>query len=79
MKSATYGAIMDDISGGDVLVYCQINSPIALTSEVSPRLDEGDVKLVISAGNFTANFKNKILNYLRGTNIAGFEPHLALY
>lgn len=77
--TATYGAIMDDISGGDVLVYCQLNSPIALTSEVSPRLDEGDVKLVISAGNFTANFKNKILNYLRGTNIAGFEPHLALY
>lgn len=77
--TVTHVAIMDAVTGGNVLVYAAIPNPIALTMETQPKFLIGDIVLTMAGGNMHPNFKAKVLNLLRGTNIAGFEPYLALY
>lgn len=77
--TVTHAAIMDAQSGGNVLIYKQLDNPIALTSEISPRFAVGDIALSMAGGNLIPAFKQKILNYLRNQNIDGFQPHLALF
>lgn len=77
--TVTHAAICDAQNGGNVLVYKQLDNPIVLTSETSPRFAAGDIVLTMSGGNLDEAFKTKILNYLRGKNVEGFSPYLALY
>lgn len=77
--TVTYAAIMDAATGGNMLVYKQLSNTIVLTSEVSPRFAAGDVVLTMSGGNLDNSFKSKILSYLRGINVTGFSPYIALY
>lgn len=77
--TATYAAICDAATGGNVLVYKELSNPIALTSETSPRFAVGEIKLTMSGGNMDPSFKTRVLNYLRGSTINGFEPYLAMY
>lgn len=77
--TVTHAAIMDAQTGGNVLIYKQLDNPIVLTSEISPRFAAGDITLSMAGGNIVPSFKQTILNYLRGQNIAGFAPYLALY
>lgn len=74
-----YAAIMDASTGGNMLVYKLLANPIPLTSETSPRFAAGEIVLTMAGGNLDPTFKVKILNYLRGTNLTGFTPYLALY
>lgn len=77
--TVTHAAIMDAQTGGNVLIYKQLDNPIVLTSEISPRFAPGDITLSMAGGNIVPSFKQTILNYLRGQNITGFSPYLALY
>jgi len=77
--TVTHAAIMDAQTGGNVLIYKQLDNPITLTNEISPRFAVGDITLSMAGGNLTPAFKQKIMNYLRVQNIDGFEPHLALF
>jgi len=77
--TVTHVAIMDAQAGGNVLIYKQLDNPVVLTSEVSPRFAAGDIALSMAGGNIAPTFKQTILNYLRGQNITGFVPYLALY
>ena len=77
--TATYAALCDAVSGGNVLVYKSLTDPIALTPETSPRFAAGDLVLTFAGGYMSSTFKRNALNYLRGTSIQGFSPYLALY
>lgn len=77
--TVTHVAIMDASSGGNMLVYKQLSSPITLTSETAPRFAIGEIALAMNAGNLDPTFKVKIFNYLRATNLTGFSPYLAMF
>lgn len=77
--TVTHAAIMNASNGGDVLVYKQLDDPIVLTAEISPRFGVGKIVLSLAAGNMDPTYKTSVLNYLRGQNIDGFTPYLALY
>ena len=76
---ATHAAIMSAATGGNALAYRELTNPVTLANEVSPRFFVGEIVLSISGGNLDPAFKAKILNYFRGTSIAGFSPYLAMY
>lgn len=77
--TVTHAAIMDAQTAGNMLIYKQLDNPIVLTTEVSPRFAVGDITLSMAGGNIIPTFKQTILNYLRGQNINGFNTYLALY
>lgn len=77
--TVTYAAICDSSSGGNVLVYKALASPITLTSETSPRFNAGEIVLTLAAGDMDPTYKVTVLNFLRGSNLVGFSPYLALY
>lgn len=78
--TVTHAAIMSASGvGGDVLVSKQLDDPIVLTAEISPRFGVGKIVVSLDVGNMDPTFKTAVLNYLRGQNIPGFLPYLALY
>lgn len=77
--TVTYAGICDSLTGGNVLVYVALPNSIALTNEMQPKFEAGDIVLTMAAGNMTPSFKTKVLNLLRGYSITGFDPYLALY
>ena len=77
--TAMYAALYDASVGGNMLVYKALPTPIVLTSETSPRFNEGEIVLTMAGGDMDPAYKQTVLNFLRGTNLAGFTPYLALY
>ena len=77
--TAMYAAIYDATEGGNMLVYKALPTPIVLTSETSPRFNVGEIVLTMAGGDMDPAYKETVLNFLRGTNLEGFEPYLALY
>lgn len=77
--TVTHAGIMTALTGGNMLVYKELTNPIILTAEISPRFAAGEIALTMFGGNLDPAFKARVLNYLRGTTIAGFVPFLALY
>lgn len=77
--TVTHAAICDAQNGGNVLIYKQLDNPIVLTSETSPRFAVGDVVLTMAGGNVTTELKTKILNYLRGQSMNSVSAFIALY
>ena len=77
--TVTHAAIYDAATGGNMLVYKQLAQSVVLNSETSPRFAAGELVLTMAYGNLHPDFKMKIFNWMRGTNISGFSPHLALF
>ena len=77
--TVTYAAICDSPSGGNVLVYKQLTDAIVLTSETSPRFAIGEIVLSMTSGDMHPEYKATVLNYLRGSNLTGFTPYLAMF
>ena len=77
--TVTYVAVLDALTGGNVLVYAPLPNPIALTSETQVKFMIGDFVLTMAGGNMVPGFKVRVLNVLRGVSLAGFDPYLALY
>lgn len=77
--TVVYAAICDAASGGNVLVYKALASQIVLTSETSPRFNVGEIVLTLAAGDADPVFKTSILNFLRGTDLTGVTPYLAMF
>lgn len=74
-----YAAIMDAATGGNMLVYKGLSTPITLTSETSPRFNVGEISLTMATGDMDPDYKATVLNFLRGGNLTGFQPFFALY
>lgn len=77
--TAMYAALYDASEGGNMLVYKALPTPIVLTSETSPRFNVGEIVLTMAGGDMDPAYKQLVLNFLRGVNLTGFEPYLAMY
>ena len=77
--TVTYAAIMDSLTGGNMLVYSELTNPITLSAEMTPKFSAGDISINLESGNMAPEFKTKVLNLMRGTNIVGFTPYFAMY
>jgi hypothetical protein len=74
----TYFGLMDSLIGGNMWAYVMIDEPIQVNAGVAPLLITKEWHFE-TIGNFSAGFKAKVLNLLRGIDIPGFTPHVALY
>ncbi len=66
------------LNSGNMLLYGELTIPLDIKANQQPSLYAGEI-LYISQGDFSIAFKTKYLNILRGQNLIGFTPHLALY
>lgn len=78
--TATYLALIDSqVPGsGNMWAYMELDEPIAINANVAPSIVAQEWAYQFT-GDFTAAYKQKILNLLRGHNITGFTPFYAPY
>lgn len=75
--TVTYVGVYDALSGGNLLLYGQLDTPLVIQSGVTPVFRANSVKWIWS-GNLTTYYRTAIMNTLRGTSLAGFDPYVAL-
>lgn len=63
---------------GNMWLFSELAVSLPIQANREPGISAGDI-LYTSTGNFSIAFQTKILNLLRGQNIAGFTPYLSLY
>lgn len=73
----THVGLYDAASGGNLLLYSQLDTPLVIQSGVTPVFRVGSIKWIWS-GNLTAEYRAAIMNTLRGTSCSGFSPYVAL-
>lgn len=76
--TVTYVAVMDSLTGGNMLVYGELTDPLIVAASEAPVIIAGDAQWWLT-GNMSNAYKTKVLNILRGQNCSGFVPYLALY
>lgn len=74
-NTATYVAVMDSLSGGNMWLYGQLDQALTIQAGVSPVFREGNVKWIWS-GNLSTYYRTAIMNTLRGTSVSGFAPYI---
>lgn len=75
--TVTYIAVFDSITGGNMWLYAPLDQALVVQNGVSPVFRAGNIKFIMS-GNFSTYYRTQILNVLRGTNVIGFVPYVAL-
>ena len=75
--NATFAGVFDSLTGGNMYVYGQLGTPITIESGVAPVVRANTMKWIWT-GKFSNNYKTKIMNLMRGINVSGFTPYLAL-
>ena len=73
--NVTYVAVYDSLSGGNMWLYGQLDTPLSVQTGVSPVFRAGSVKWIWS-GNLSTYYRTAIMNTLRGTNCSGFSPYV---
>ena len=73
--SVTYVGVFDSLSGGNMWLYGQLDTPLNVQTGVSPVFRIGSVKWIWS-GNLSTYYRTAIMNTLRGTNCSGFSPYV---
>jgi hypothetical protein len=74
----THLGLYDSAVGGNLLASMVLDEPLQVAAGVAP-LIQAKEWVYESSGNFSNGFKAKYLNILRGVNLQGFEPHLAMF
>ena len=75
--TVTYVAVFDSLTGGNMWLYAPLDIALVVQNGVSPVFRAGNIKFLMS-GNFSVYYRTQILNLLRGTNVTGFAPYIAL-
>ena len=75
--TVTYVGVYDALTGGNLLLYGQLDTPLVVQSGVTPVFRANSVKWIWS-GNITSYYTAAIMNTLRGENCSGFNPYIAL-
>lgn len=75
--TVTYVGVYDALSGGNLLLYGQLDTALVVQSGVTPVFRTGAVKWIWS-GNLSTYYRTAIMNTLRGTDCSGFTPYVAL-
>ena len=73
--TVTYVAVYDSLSGGNMWLWGQLDTPLAVQTGVSPVFRAGSVRWIWT-GNLTTYYRTAIMNTLRGTNCSGFSPYV---
>lgn len=73
-----YVGVYDSLSGGNLLLYGQLDTPLVVNAQVSPVFREGSIKWIWS-GNLANYYRRAIMNSLRGTDCAGFNAYIGLH
>lgn len=74
----THCGLMDAVVGGNMWAFITLDEPIAVSAGVAPLIQKQEWNYV-SSGNFSISYKTKYLNVLRGIDLVGFSPYVALY
>ena len=59
-------------------LYGELTLPLTVHAQTQPTIFNEDL-LYFMTGNFSVYYKQSLLNVLRGTSLAGKQPHWALY
>ena len=73
--TVNYVAVYDSVSGGNMWLYGQLDTPLAVQTGVSPVFRAGSVKWIWT-GNLSTYYRTQIMNTVRGTNCSGFSPYV---
>ena len=76
--TAKYIALMDALTGGNMLLYAPLSNSLAITAGIAPVFPIGSIHWTWS-GLFSAAAKTAVMNTLRGTSMAGITPKIAFY
>lgn len=75
--TVAYIGLFDDDTGGNMLLYAELVSSLHVTSGIAPVFRIGTVTWKWS-GDFSIAAKTGIMNTLRGINMSGITPYVAL-
>lgn len=75
--TVNYVGVYDDLTGGNMWLYGQLDTPLVVNAGVSPTFRSGQVKWLWS-GNLSDYYRRAIMNTLRGTSCSGFSPYVGL-
>lgn len=75
--NVSFVAVFDATTNGNMYLYGQLDTPLTVQSGVSPVFRAGTVKWIWS-GNLTNYYRTIFINYLRGSDLVGFSPYIAL-
>lgn len=74
----TWIGILDSQVGGNMLCRAELTEPLMVEANEPPVFLPGDIMFYLN-GNFSTNFKTKVLNVMRGTSLPGFSPFFSLF
>lgn len=77
-NQASFVGVYDAISGGHMLLYGQLDTPLQINANVSPVFRAGSIKWLWS-GNMSDYYRRAVMNTLRGTNCPDFTPYIGLH
>lgn len=75
--NVTHVAVMDYVTGGNMLLYGQLDSILNLQNGITPIFRVGSIKWIWS-GNFGDYYRRAIMNTFRGSDVIGFSPYIGL-
>lgn len=73
--TVTYVAVYDSLTGGNMWLYGQLDTPLTVQTGVSPVFRASSVRWIWT-GNLSTYYRTAIMNTLRGTNCSGFSPYV---
>ena len=77
LGAVTHVAVMDSLSGGNMLLYGQLDTVLNLQAGVTPIFRIGAVKWIWT-GNLGTYYRTKIMNVFRNEACPGFAPYIGL-
>ena len=74
----THIGIFDSSTGGNMLVYGELNEVLNIKQGESPIFLAGEIKFY-NTGNLSTYYKRVFLNFLRNTNLPAITPYFSLF
>ena len=74
----THVGVFDSSTGGNMLVYGELNEVMTIRSGESPIFLAGEIKF-FNTGNLSTYYKRAMLNFLRNQNLIAVTPYFALF
>ena len=74
----THIGIFDSSTGGNMLIYGELNEIITIRQGEAPIFLAGEIKFY-NTGNLSTYYKRIMLNFLRNVNLQPISPYMGLY
>lgn len=76
--TVNYIGLRDSLTGGNMYAYAELDEPLVIQANEAPVFVAGEAAFWWM-GELSHAYMTKALNLLRGTNVSGFTPYLALF